>query len=153
MKRQIILSLLLITFGWGEKNKLSPYISPGIQLGYNTDKGLFYGFQISVGFSYFGPNWYIYLPSVCYGDKRYFKSKNKEKYFDIQIMSLPDTRGNPSGLPIPLGVGVGRNYSNEGSSIRVKGYTWLFSCITFDYEIKNKSKNISLIPILPIGDS
>ena len=79
MKRQIILSLLLITFGWGEKNKLSPYISPGIQLGYNTDKGLFYGFQISVGFSYFGPNWYIYLPSVCYGDKRYFKSKNKEK--------------------------------------------------------------------------
>ena len=53
-----------------------PYISPGIQIGYNFDKGFFYGFQISTGIAYFHTSHYIFSPSISYSFKKYFNSKS-----------------------------------------------------------------------------
>ena len=55
-----------MSFGWGVLDTYEPYLSPGIQLGFNSDKGFFYGFQISMGVSY-SPEEYIYSSSICFG--------------------------------------------------------------------------------------
>ena len=67
------------------------------------------------------------------------------------MMSLPDTRGNIDGYPIPIGLGIGIDFSDDKTITRIKGYSWLFACITLDYNIKRKLFNTSLIPVLPIA--
>ena len=52
------------------------------------------------------------------------------------MMSLPDTRGNIDGYPIPIGLGIGIDFSGDKTITRIKGYSWLFACITLDYNIK-----------------
>ena len=125
------------------------YISPGIQIGYNFDKGFFYGFQISTGIAYFHTSHYIFSPSMSYSLKKYFNSKEKEKFFDYQIMALADTR-YLSINSISLGFGVGKNITTN--DIRLKIYTWQLTSLTYDYEFKNKDHNFSIIPVFPIGD-
>ena len=137
-----------MNFGWGTLDKYEPYLTPGIQIGFNSNKELFYGFQISIGLSY-SEEEYIYSPSICFGFKKYNKSKLNEKYIDLQMMSLPDLDGDAF---IPIGFGVGVNHFNDQLSIRIKGYTWFISCLTFDYNLNRKLSNISLIPIFPISD-
>ena len=138
--------------GWGQMGPFS-YISPGIQIGYNSSEGIFYGFQTSIGFRYGKLNenndfpfdrWYI--PSICYGFKRYHKKYN-EQYMDFQIISVSD---RSDSFKIPIGIGIGKNYSKNISNIRLKGYTWFLSSFTVDYEFKKQSYNFSLIPVLPI---
>mgnify|MGYP001391111873 FL=1 len=125
------------------------YISPGIQIGYNFDKGFFYGFQISTGIAYFHTSHYIFSPSMSYSLKKYFNSKEKEKFFDYQIMALADTR-YLSINSISLGFGVGKNITTNDT--RLKIYTWQLTSLTYDYEFKNKDHNFSIIPVFPIGD-
>ena len=149
--KNLIIILSLISFGWGTLDKYEPYITPGIQIGFNSNKELFYGFQISMGVSY-SPDYnqgILYSPSICFGFKKYNKSKLNEKYIDLQMMSLPDLDGDAF---IPIGFGVGVNHFNDQLSIRIKGYTWFISCLTFDYNLNRKLSNISLIPIFPISD-
>ena len=126
-----------------------PYVSPGIQIGYNFDKGFFYGFQISTGIAYFHTSHYIFSPSISYSFKKYFNSKEKEKFFDYQIMALADTR-YLSVNSISLGFGVGKNITTNDT--RLKIYTWQLTSLTYDYEFKNKDHNFSIIPVFPIGD-
>ena len=38
-----------MSVGWGQLDKYEPYLSPGIQIGLNSNKELFYGVQISMG--------------------------------------------------------------------------------------------------------
>ena len=146
----IIFICLLMVVGWGKLDKYEPYISPGIQIGFNSNKELFYGFQISMGVSYSSEG-YIYSPSICCGLKKYFKSNIKEKYIDLQIMSLPDRRVIDGGFPI--GFGVGKNFIDSQSNIRIKGYTWFVSCLTLEYNFKKKLSNLSLVPVFPISES
>ena len=54
-----------MVLGWGKLDKYEPYLSPGVQIGFNSNKELFYGFQISMGVSY-SPEGYIYSPSICF---------------------------------------------------------------------------------------
>nr|AGO88054.1 hypothetical protein [uncultured bacterium 125003-E23] len=66
--------LFLIDFGWGQLGPFS-YISPGIQFGYNSKKGFFYGYQISMGFKVRDSindefSDIPYIPSICFGLKR-----------------------------------------------------------------------------------
>ena len=71
----------------------------------------------------------------------------------IQMSVVPDPMYGDGVLrwdDIPIGLGVGMNRSNGKSIMRIKAYTWLFSCITIDYKIKKRVHNISLIPVLPI---
>ena len=157
MKNLITVLCLLMSIGFGQLDKYEPYLSPGIQLGFNSDKGFFYGLQISMGVSY-SPEEYIYSPSICFGFKKYNKSRLNEKYIDLQMMSLPDGRVINQGfedskLVVPIGFGVGINHFNGQSNMRIKGYTWFGSCFTIGYNIKEESFNLSLIPVLPISDS
>ena len=126
-----------------------PYISPGLQIGFNSNKEFFYGFQLSAGILHYPTSHIYYSPSICFGLKKYSKSKLTEKYIDLQMMSLPDARYDGG---IPIGFGIGMNHNDEGqSNMRIKGYTWFMSCITLDYDIKRKLYNTSLIPVLPIS--
>ena len=151
MIRRLIILLLIVEIGWSEVESVEPYISPGIQVGFNSNKEFFYGFQLSAGMLINSKSSYIYSPSICYGYKRVLNSNLNEKYIDVQMMSLPDTRGNIDGHPIPIGLGIGIDFSGDKTITRIKGYSWLFACITLDYNIKNKLYNTSLIPVLPIA--
>ena len=146
MKKLYILLcvLFLIDFGWGQLGPFS-YISPGIQIGYNNNEGLFYGFQTSIGIL---QNDLIFIPSICFGFKRYHKKYN-EKYIDLQTTFFKNTT-IPENMGPPIGIGIGKNFFNNSSNYRLKGYTWLLTCFTIDYEFERKSYNWSLIPILPI---
>ena len=135
--------LFLIDFGWGQLGNYS-YISPGIQIGYNNNEGLFYGFQTSIGRV---QNDLIFIPSICFGFKRYHKKYN-EKYIDLQTTFFKNYGTEIMG-PF-IGIGIGKNFFNNSSNYRLKSYTWLLTCFTFDYEFERKSSNYSLIPVLPI---
>ena len=142
---------ILIDEGHGAPNVeaiTEPYISPGLQIGFNSNKEFFYGFQLSAGILHYPTSHIYYSPSICFGLKKYSKSKLTEKYIDLQMMSLPDARYDGG---IPIGFGIGMNHSNGQSNMRIKGYTWFMSCITLDYDIKRKLYNTSLIPVLPIS--
>jgi len=146
--------IFILIFGilWGKHMRFAePYISPGLQIGFNSNKEFFYGLQLSAGVLIHSKSNHIYSPSVCYGYKRFFKSNINEQYIDVQMMSLPDTRYAVKGLPLPIGFGLGNDFSGDKIITRIKGYSWLFTCITLDYNIKNKLYNISLIPVLPIA--
>ena len=135
--------LFLIDFGWGQLGNYS-YISPGIQIGYNNNEGLFYGFQTSIGRV---QNDQIFIPSICFGFKRYHKKYN-EKYIDLQTTFFKNPSTWNMGPPIG-GIGIGKNFFNNSSNYRLKCYTWYLTCFTIDYELERKSFNFSLIPILP----
>ena len=148
MKKLIL--ILIFGIGWGNyARSAEPYISPGLQIGFNSNKEFFYGLQLSAGILTTSTSHIIYSPSICFGLKKYSKSKLGERYIDLQMMSLPDGR-YVDGFPI--GFGIGMNHSNGQSNMRIKGYTWLFSCITLDYDIKRKLFNRSLIPVFPISE-
>jgi|TARA_B100001079_G_C16147897_1_gene398557 hypothetical protein len=132
----------------------SPYISPGIQIGINANKQLFWGFQLSGGLIIQGhaPNENIETldfinPAVTYGYKKYFKSKISEKYLDLQVTVFPDIHDSPI-----IGVGIGKIKSDDYSSLRLKAYTWALVAAVFDFELKTGETNFSLIPVIPIGN-
>ena len=143
--------LFLIDFGWGQLGHFR-YISPGLQIGYNSKEGIFYGFQTCIGIK--TPDSIIdnftetpFIPSICFGFKRYHKKYN-ERYIDLQTVFFEGTTIDNLGPPI--GIGIGKNFTNNSSNYRLKGYTWLLISFTVDYELERKSFNYSLIPILPI---
>ena len=151
--RYIIIFILVFLLMNISLSQIGPfgYISPGIQVGINNNQGLFYGFQFSIGLrineekEYPFDRWYI--PSICYGFKRFHKKYN-EQYIDFQVISISD---HPTDdFKIPIGVGIGKNYSKNIFNNRIKGYMWFLSNFTIDYEIKQSSYNFSLIPVLPI---
>ena len=150
MKKLIL--ILIFAIGWGNHARSAePYISPGLQIGFNSNKEFSYGLQLSAGVLINSKSNHIYSPSVCFGYKRIINSQKRERYFDFQVMSLPDTRSNVNGLLIPIGIGVGIGNSGDRTFRRIKGYTWFFSCITFDYNMSNKSYDFSILPVLPIA--
>ena len=90
MKKLIV--LLIVGIGWcGEHNErveTEPYISPGLQIGFNSNKEFFYGFQLSAGILHYPTSHIYYSPSICFGLKKYPKSKLTAKYIDLQRMSV-----------------------------------------------------------------
>ena len=125
------------------------YLSPGIQIGFNGK--YFYGLQLSFGYIDDIRSQTSVSPSICYGYKKYFYEKNNKKYIDLQILlhNAIDPYDDFMSKP-PLGFGLGKIYSKDNSSFRIKGYTCFLGCYTYDYEIKNNKHNYSLIPVLPI---
>lgn len=146
-----IIYLVVFVFMCDNLISAEPYISPGLQIGINSNKEFYYGFQVSTGILINSRSNHIYSPSFCYGYKKFFNSNLNEKYIDFQIMSLPDTRSVVKGMLVPIGLGLGIDLTGNYAITRIKGYSWLFACITFDYNIKNKFFNTSLIPVLPIA--
>ena len=146
MKKLVFIVIFVI--GWWGVESVDPYISPGIQIGFNANKDFFYGFQLSAGMLHYSTSNINYSPSICFGLKKYSKSKLTEIYIDLQMMYFPDPLHDGG---IPIGFGIGMNHANGQSNMRIKGYTWFMSCITLDYDIKRKLFNTSLIPVFPIA--
>ena len=140
-----IFLLIIISTSYGSDAHI--YLSPGIQIGFNGK--YFYGFQLSVGYIHNIKSQKSFSPSVCYGYKKYFYEKNNEKYIDLQIISH-NAIDPYHDFKTPLGFGLGKIYSKDNSSFRIKGYTCFLGCYTYDYEIKNNKHNYSLIPVLPL---
>ena len=122
------------------------YVSPGIQIGFNSNQGFFYGYQISVGV--FSSSWEAgvpdgFVPAISTGVKKYHKTKNRETYTDLQITKMV----------VPAGIGFGKINKGNISSYRIKTFFWLYSNYCFDFELENKSYNITAIPTLPISSA
>ena len=56
-------------------------------------------------------------------------------------------------LGIPAGIGFGKINKANISSYRMKTFFWLYSNYCFDFELENKSYNITAIPTLPISSA
>ena len=148
-----LLSCIVIGQNFDNYKIRSLYLSPGIQIGTNFERQIFWGFQFSVGLIIQGhpPNEYIetldfICPAVTYGYKKYFNSDVHEKYYDLQITVFPDIHDSPM-----IGLGIGKINSIDYSSFRIKTYTWFLVPVEFDFELKKGRTNLSLIPVLPIG--
>lgn len=153
--------------GWGQWGPFS-YISPGIQIGYNSNKGIFYGIQTSIGFKphiiYENSLPIIIYPSICFGLKRYHHKKYNEKYIDLQSTfikskyTVKDYFLNVfmqnwkifNIIKFPIGIGIGKNFSNNSSNLRLKGYMWYYASFSIDFELNEKLINLSIIPTIPI---
>lgn len=149
-----LLSYVVIGQNFDNYKIRSLYISPGIQIGTNFEKQIFWGFQFSAGLIIQGhsPNEYIktldfICPAVTYGYKKYFNSEIHEKYYDFQITVFPDIHESPM-----IGLGIGKIKSVDYSSFRLKTYTWALASVEIDFELKTRKTNLSLIPVLPIGN-
>ena len=133
----------------------SPYISPGFQIGTNFDKQYFWGIQLSGGLiiQSFNPNEHIdfdfICPAICYGYRKYFKSKKRENYYDFQITAFTDIMDAP--FP-PINFGIGRIQSDDYNSLRIKVYTPILFCPVLDFEFETRKFNFSLISVAPIGN-
>ena len=93
MIRRLTILLLIVGCVFATTNdryKFIPYVSPGIQFGYTFNEGLFYGFQISLGFGIPLDDEHMVTPALSFGITQSFhnmKLKNKlvKKYSDLQI--------------------------------------------------------------------
>ena len=122
------------------------YVSPGIQIGFNSNQGFFYGYQMSVGVFSSSAEAGIpvgFVPAISTGVKKYHKTKNRETYTDLQITKMV----------VPAGIGFGKINKGNISSYRIKTFFWLYSNYCFDFELENKSYNITAIPTLPISSA
>ena len=122
------------------------YVSPGIQIGFNSNQGFFYGYQISVGVFSNSDSYGIpvgFVPAISTGVKKYHKTKNRETYTDLQITKMV----------VPAGIGFGKINKGNISSYRIKTFFWLYSNYCFDFELENKSYNVTAIPTLPISSA
>ncbi|SVE34143.1 uncharacterized protein METZ01_LOCUS486997 [marine metagenome] len=129
------------------------YVSPGIQIGFNSNQGFFYGYQISVGVFSSSMEAGIpvgFVPAISTGVKKYHKTKNRETYTDLQ---LTYSMFHTPNLGIPAGIGFGKINKENLSSYRIKTFFWLYSNYCFDFELENKSYNITAIPTLPISSA
>ena len=144
-----ILSSRMLPYCKSKSNFFLSFLVGFIPRHNNSIQGLFYGYQLSMGIVFKTGDHTLpisFVPSVCYGYKVYHKSKMVEKYKDLQI-----TKFHKKITPnFPIGIGFGKIITEGNSTLRIKGYVWEFSNITFDYELSNKSYNLSLIPVVPL---
>ena len=175
MIRRLIILLLIVGCVFGNTNyKFIPYVSPGIQFGYTFNEGLFYGFQISLGFGIPLDDEHFIIPALSFGITQSFhnmKLKNKlvKKYSDLQITYftkydivrwgiecvMPGLRDCPETERFtffpPVGIGIGKINKEKSSDYRLKVYVWFISNLTYNYELHSKLHSLSLIPVLPIA--
>ena len=176
MRKLLLIVLLFVGCVFGNTNdryKFIPYVSPGIQFGYTFNEGLFYGFQISLGFGIPLDNDYhkYVIPALSFGITQSFhnmKLKNKlvKKYSDLQITyvtkynmtrslelcGIPGYRDCPERSTFfpPVGIGIGKINKEKSSDYRLKVYVWFISNLTYNYELQSKLHSLSLIPVLSL---
>ncbi len=172
MKKLLIIALLIVGCVFGAINdryKFIPYLSPGIQFGYTFNEGLFYGFQISLGFGIpldIGYQKYV-ISALSFGITQSFHNKLVKKYLDLQITYVDYEPFSPvpllpCGEPLyddcpdrstffpPVGIGIGKIFKEESSDYRLKVYVWFISNLTYDYELQSKLHSLSLIPVITL---
>ena len=171
MIRRLIILLLSVGCVFGNTNvryKFIPYVSPGIQFGCTFNEGLFYGFQISLGFGIPLDDEHMVTPALSFGITQSFhnmKLKNKlvKKYSDLEITYIKkfnppisldcgihgysDCPERSTFFP-PVGIGIGKINKEKSSDYRLKVYVWFISNLTYNYELQSKLHSLSLIPAL-----
>jgi len=86
-------------------------------------------------------------PAICYGYRKYINSRNIEKHYDLQVTVFSDIYDSPA-----LGLGIGKiKYANY-SNLRVKAYTWALVTANVDIDLITRKTNLSIIPVIPIGN-
>ena len=121
MKRLIIL-LLIVGCNYGHDGYhqlLTPYISPGIQIGYNADKTLFLSCQLTIGSGFkIGDHFEDTMPlwlGKTFGLRAYYQDNKPVvvyRYSDNQISSMFG------------GMGIGKIIDSNGKSFK-KNKSWI----------------------------
>ena len=152
MRRYISL-LLFIGLSWGHNGKhpfLTPYISPGIQIGLNQNKTLFMSCQLTLGTSFKITNekhfedTFPFFLGRTFGVRRYYQKEKPVvtyKYYDTQISFMLG------------GIGTGKLINSKGESFKKNKY-WIgalglltYEKIYFDDKVE---KQYGLFGVLPI---
>ena len=112
----------------GNHQSLNPYISPGLQIGYNTNKGLSISYQITIGTGFkiglhFEDTFPLFLGRTFGVRRNYEKGKPviKYQYFDTQLSFML------------AGFGRGKLINSKGETFKKHKY-WIggFGLLTYD---------------------
>ena len=145
--------LLLIGLSWGHNGKhpfLTPYISPGIQIGLNQNKTLFMSYQLTLGTSFkitnekhFEDTAPLFLGRT-FGIRRYYQKEKPVvtyKYYDTQISFILG------------GIGIGKLINSKGETFKKNKY-WVgvLGLLTYDKVFFNDKveKHYGLFGVYPL---
>ena len=88
------LLILIVAFSYGHKGKhlfITPYISPGIQIGYNDNNGLILSPQLTIGtgftFNHFEDTMPFFIGKT-FGLKTYYKKMHLQSYINLLIIKF-----------------------------------------------------------------
>ena len=124
-----------------------PYFSPGIQIGFNSGKGLFYSFQLTVGL--IPSEFPIIIPGMTIGKRFYSGNKRLPKktytYKDIQL-------GIFGGF---IGIGDGTMTNSNKSYPKFKFWIAVplvpLVLISYDYvDFEHKPHHLGFFGVLPV---
>ena len=141
MKKLLLIILLLVGVCFGHVNSyhgiITPYISPGIQMGFNKDKIFFLSYQLTLAMGFkLGTHFEDTSPlffGKTFGIRTYFpknKPANTYKYSDMQLATFFG------------GVGIGNITNSNGDSFKIHK-CWLGGVGILTYEkifFKNKTE-------------
>ena len=145
--------LLFIGLAWGHNGKhpfLTPYISPGIQIGLNQNKTLFISCQLTLGTSFkitnekhFEDTAPLFLGRT-FGVRDYYQKEKhvvSYKYYDTQISFILG------------GIGIGKLINSKGETFKKNKY-WVVAMglLTYDKVFFNDKveKHYGLFGVYPL---
>ena len=125
--------LLFIGLAWGHNGKhpfLTPYISPGIQIGLNQNKTLFMSYQLTLGTSFKITNEKHFEDTAplfigrTFGVRQCYQKEEPVvtyKYYDTQISFMLG------------GIGIGKLINSKGETFKKNKY-WVGAMGLFTYD-------------------
>ena len=144
--------LLFIGLAWGHNGKhpfLTPYISPGIQIGLNQNKTLFMSYQLTLGTSFKITNEKHFEDTAplfigrTFGVRQYYQKEEPVvtyKYYDTQISFILG------------GIGIGKLINSKGETFKKNKY-WVgaIGLLTYDKVFFNDKveKHYGLFGVYP----
>ena len=144
--------LLFIGLAWGHNGKhpfLTPYISPGIQIGLNQNKTLFMSYQLTLGTSFKITNEKHFEDTAplfigrTFGVRQYYQKEEPVvtyKYYDTQISFILG------------GIGIGKLINSKGETFKKSKY-WVgaIGLLTYDKVFFNDKveKHYGLFGVYP----
>ena len=145
--------LLFIGLAWGHNGIhpfLTPYISPGIQIGLNQNKTLFMSCQLTLGTSFKITNekhfedTFPFFLGRTFGLRRYYQKDKPvvtHKYYDTQISFMLG------------GIGIGKLINSKGETFKKNKY-WVgaMGLLTYDKVFFNDKveKHYGLFGVFPL---
>ncbi|MGD9488697.1 MAG: hypothetical protein AB7W47_11785 [Calditrichaceae bacterium] len=127
MKKLFFLILLFCLNQVSFSQKIVPYISPGISIGYNFNNGVIYGFKISLGILNTEQD---YFYNITFGNRNNFKNNNDTflpyKYVDFQVGAITEPIGEHK-IQLLKGGGVGFLFYKENNKFQYSPRVTAFS--------------------------
>tara|TARA_B100000315_G_C14474133_1_gene539780 strand:- start:97 stop:594 length:498 start_codon:yes stop_codon:yes gene_type:complete len=130
--KRLLFIVLLVGLVWGHNRlhiPLTPYISPGIQIGYNDSRTFFLSYQLTIGVGFKNASDHFedttpLLLGRTFGVRRYYQKEKPVvvyKYYDTQISFMLG------------GIGIGKLINSKGESFKKNKY-WVgaFGLLTYE---------------------